>query len=241
METFRYSAIDTAHKCLTKYKLQYLDGVQSGGAPSIDLEFGTALHASLNACLEGDDGVAIFNMYWDTLKDKQMVQSRFDWASLASLGEVFVGRFKKLHAPHFKPTLMEQKLVGDIGGYAIEGTPDFVGEYKGVMSVVDFKTSNQAYHREKAIVNEQMPIYAHLAKQVLGVEAKQLVYIVFIKPERRIQVIVQELHKNLFDAAIRNAILMCADLKQRKEFPKNPNSCMMGAYKCGFFAKCHGG
>lgn len=241
METFRFSAVDTAHKCQTKYKLQYLDKVSIPGLPSIDLEFGTALHAGLNSLLEGEDGAEVFKVYWETLKGKDFVKARKGWEELKETGEVFLSRFSRLHAKHFKPFKMEERISGRIGGHNFEGTPDFVGDYKGIPSIVDFKTSGYAYPKEKIIVNEQMPLYAELVKQAYKYDVKQLVYFVFIKAEMRIQVVTVDLTKELLDGALKNVVLLCDELVGKKVFTKNPHSCMMGSFKCPYFDTCHGG
>jgi hypothetical protein len=242
MQTFRYSAIDTAHSCLTRYKLQYVDKIpaHADGVDSIDLKFGTALHAGIAACLEGDDGEQTFKVFWDSLKGKPFVESRFNWQALGDMGPKFLARFSRLHAKHFSPVAIEQHMRGSIGTHAFEGTPDFVGSYKGTPSIVDFKTSGRAYPKEKILVNEQMPLYAALAAQNLDFKAEQLVYYVFIKQEMRIQVVTAALTEKLLDSAIQNVIITADDLKSRKVFPKNPNSCVMGSWRCPYFEKCHG-
>lgn len=239
---FRYSAISTAHTCMQKYKLQYVDQVKTEGVPDIDLEFGTAMHSAMAATMEGVDPFLIFALYWDTLRDKPMATGQRSWKDLSDLGRLFLLKFERLHKKHFKPFKIEETISGNIGGHDIGGTPDYLGDYKGIASVVDFKTSNYSYRKERIKVNEQMPIYAELSRQVYGYQPQQLVYIVFNKRDASIQVHIQKITKRLLTNALNNAILVMSDLAVRKEFPKNPNSCTMGAnYKCPYFDTCHKG
>lgn len=238
----RYSGLDTAHKCLRKYQLQYIERIPQPGVEGLDLAFGTGIHLGVQTCLEGGDPVAIFNTFWDSYRNKELVKSRMSYDELADLGPVFLSRFERLHAKYFSHVTLEQTIKGTLGGHAFEGTPDVVGLYNGIPSIVDFKTSNYAYPKERILVNEQMPIYAHLANQSMGYEVKQLVYFVFVKSTGTIQrPIVVPLTKKLLDSAIRNAIIMSDDLKTRKVYPMNPNSCMMGTFKCPYFDTCHKG
>src|SRR4051812_38793377 len=101
MGAFRYSSIETAHKCLQKYKWQWIDQVKVSGLDSLDTHFGTALHGGLGAEIEGDDGVAAFETYWASLQGKDLVQSQFGYAQLAEMGPVFLSRFQRLHRKHF--------------------------------------------------------------------------------------------------------------------------------------------
>lgn len=241
MDTFRYSAIDTAYRCLKRYQRQYLLQEKVAGLDSADTLFGTAMHMGLQAYLEGENGLQSFGLFWDSIKGTDIIYSRLDWARLKDCGETLLARFDRLHKARFEPFAMETTLKGIIGGYAVEGTPDFIGKYEGVPSVLDFKTSNYAYNKEKIITNEQMPIYAELARQALKYEAEQVVYYVFCKGEMRIQVQQHKITPEWLQTRLENVALMCAELRERKQFPMNPNNCMMGTFRCPYFDKCHGG
>jgi hypothetical protein len=238
---FRYSAIDTAHRCLRRYQLQYVDKVQVDGAEGADLVFGTALHTALQATLEGDNGLLTFQRYWKSVEKQEMIHSRLNWDGLSQSGEVLLAKFERLHAKHFTDMHIEKTLRGNVGGYEFEGTPDIIGLYKGVHSVVDFKTSNRPYGKEKILLNEQMYIYAELARQTYGKLPEQLVYYVFNKPDQKIQVITTPLTEALLKPRLANVEMMCKDLIGRKAFPMNPNSCVMGTFKCPYYDRCHGG
>lgn len=234
-----YSAISTYYACPRKYKLEYIDKISIPGLESGDLHFGSAMHAGLQSSLEGNEGTPVFNIYWDSIKNKDIVYSRFNWVGLQHLGRVFIQRFERLHKKHFEAVSIEERLYGQVSTHKMEGTPDVIGKYKGTPSVIDFKTSKDAYRKEKILVNEQMPIYAHLAKQQLAYEVKQLVYYVFVKSEERVQVVLLPLTKEFMDAMLDNVKRICDEMQSRQHFPMNRNSCVMGSYLCPYFNVCY--
>lgn len=234
-----YSAVSAAYDCLEKYRLQYVEKLPTPGPESGDLHFGSAVHAALQAHFEGGDAADVFSVYWDSLKDLPIAYGRLDWRGLSDSGHALVSRFVRLHARHVEPVSIETRLYGELGGHPVEGTPDLVGSYKGIPSIIDFKTSQAAYPKEKIIVNEQMPLYWHLAKQQLGYTAHQLVYFVFCKVERRIQVLRRPVSEATLLPMLANVESMVQDLKTRTVFPKNRNSCMKGMYKCPYFQTCY--
>ncbi len=236
-----YSAIDTAYKCPERYNLQYLKKIPQPGPESGDLHFGTAFHAAINACLDGGNPLDVFTMYWESIRQNSAIQyGRLNWEQLQSSAEALLSRFERLHAKNFEPVQMEERLYGTLGSLKIEGTPDFVGMYKGVPSIVDFKTSKDAYPKEKIQVNEQNWVYAHLAKQQLKFEAKQVIYIVFCKVERRIQVLKYPITAEKLESMLGNVKLMGTQLVKTKEFTRNKQSCVStSGYTCPYFTTCY--
>ena len=237
--TFRYSALDASMRCLRKYQYQYIDKVPSGQPESADMNFGTAVHAGLNAILEGEDGLSVFNFYWQSEKNKERKYGAHDWAALEQLGQIFLTRFKSRHAKKFKPVAMEQKLISSLGAFTLEGTPDFIGEFEGVPSVVDFKTSYRPYPNTKIVHNPQLYIYAAMAAAKLQYMPEQLVYMVFCKsPEPRIQVIKRAITPQDIEEMLLTVRDQCAELQGRMRFPKNCANCVVGSYQCEYFGKC---
>lgn len=240
MLELRYSAIDTAHRCLYKYKRIYLDAAEIPGTETGDTHFGTGMHAGIESCLSGGVGGDTFKAYWDSIRDTELTYSRFNWEQLGAMGPGLLNRFERLHKKHFIPKALELEMRGSIGPHAFRGTADYIGLYKGVPSIIDFKTSNRTYEKEKIITNEQLPIYAELAKQALGYKVEQIVYYVFVKSENKIQTLCLPVTEQYLTKRLENVILICNELVGRTVFPKNPNSCMMGSFKCPLFNECHG-
>ena len=237
-----YSVISTAYKCPRLYKLVHIDKIKTEQPASSALEFGSCFHAAIQAILEGADGMDVFRTYWDSVKDKDMIYYRHNWDMLNEIGEVLLTRFARLHAKNYKIVHpMEERLFSKIGGYKLAGTPDFVGDYKGVPSIVDFKTSADAFVKDRIICNEQMPLYAYLAEKELGFKAKQLVYQVFTKQNPRIQTIVHPIVEGEHQKMLDNITLMCETLDKATVFPMNRNSCLSaGRYKCQMWEQCYG-
>lgn len=233
---FRYSAINTAYDCLQKYKLTYIDGLAQEGN-SGDIRFGTGIHLALKAHFEDSDPQAQFEMYWNSLKNETLEYTQFNHEELGEMGKVFISRFVKMHAKKFRPFKIEETIEMPIGEHVLQGTPDFIGEYEGIPSVVDWKTSARVYNRRKIITNEQMYGYAAMAKHNYNYDVKQLVYIVFIKSEERIQTIKYSLTPEKLSSMLSNVDMMMRDIATRTEFPKNRNSCTF----CPFFDICYKG
>lgn len=236
-----YSKLSDSRQCLHKYERKHILKEKEPGELSSDLEFGTAMHLSINDILLGGDGLAIFSLYWESLQGKELAYGRLDWKQLRSCGEVLLSRFKRLHAKHFKPYQMEERLFATLGPHKFEGTPDFLGSYKDVPSVVDFKTAGYRYDKKKLLCDEQMPLYALLAEKH-GYQAKQIVYVVLIKhPDApSIQVIKRDLTSTVLSSTLQNVVATCDDLEGRKSFPRNTSSCIRGTIVCPFFEKCWG-
>jgi hypothetical protein len=196
------------------------------------------MHVALNEVLEGKDGFAAFNLYWGTLDHSKLEFSRRD-QDLVSIAESQLSKFKRLHANHLVPVEMENRLYSEYKGVKIEGTPDFVGLYKGLPAIVDFKTSAQPYDKFKLECNEQMYMYAYLAQQCLKYEIKQLVYIVLVKYTAGIQVIKTELTQEKLIDMMDNIRELVVELDERTTFPANRNACMIGSRKCDYSNVCY--
>lgn len=234
---FRYSSITTAHKCLKRYDLEYNKGIRAEGRNE-NLEFGTAMHLALSTYMENRDtneAKDAFEMYWKTTSD--LTFTRFTHEQLSDKFQTMFEKWVRLHSKKYEPKYVEKHLEFSVTGYKFQGTPDFVGEYEGVPSIVDFKTSASVYDKRKIIVNEQMPLYAHAVKQVLDYDVKQLVYVVFVKYDDRIQVVKKDITQKEIDSVVDNMAAMCRDLSSRIEYPKNPDSCLF----CPHFSRCHEG
>lgn len=257
MDSFSYSTIQAAYKCHKYYKLLYVDKLQSPEPPSGDLLFGSAMHAGIQAYLEGSDGVQTFNTFWDSEKEKENAYGRNDWEQLKTQGGILLTRFERLHLKKFNPYKTEERIYSTLGpelgnGAAIssggvdrlhiEGTPDCVGEFNGAPSIIDFKTSGYRYTNERLLVNEQMPLYAYMAGREWGYEAVQYVYLVMIKGnDPSIQTLTMERDKKRDQATLDNIYKVCKEIDALTEYTENRASCIMGAFKCPFFSTCHGG
>jgi hypothetical protein len=240
--SFWFSKLQDHRTCPKMYKLRHLDKIKVESR-SIDTEFGTALHMGLNQILTGEgDGILLFNTYWESIKGVKLTQFKFGWDALKEMGPVFLDRFKRLHAKHITLFKGEERMFATVSGHEMEGTPDALGEYKGIPSIMDFKTSSSRYKNEKIISDDQMPSYAHYAKTHYGYEPKQKVYIVFIKDFKNpsIQVCVSELTTDNIQSSIDNMISEIEEIKAKNHFTQNRSSCVRGPIVCPYWEICHG-
>ena len=237
----RYSGINTSYTCLTKYDLEYNQGIKSD--KGLDLEYGTAIHAAINAHFEGGDAVSAFHMAWNVV-DPNAAKSRFGYAELKDIGERHMTKWVRLHSAKYVPTHTEQKLKYTIAGIPFEGTRDYIGgycEYKNVL--MDWKTTAYPYDKRKILVDEQLWLYAEAQYQNFGTYPEYLGYAPFVKDGASIQtpILMQfdlEKHKKQID----NVALVAVDLASRTQFPKNKRSCLKsGGKACEFFNVCYAG
>lgn len=241
----RYSAIETSYECLEKHNLLYRQGLQLE-QKSADLAFGTTLHSAISACLKDDDvlgkidPVALFTLQWESAGRQDLEYGRNKWETLRDMGLEFIRKFQKMHAKKYKALHVETNLDFMVGPHKFNGTPDCVAEVDGVPSIVDWKTSGYAYPKEKLEVSEQMWLYAHAVRQVLGVEVTQVIYVVFCKtPDCRIQTISKSITPDKLNSMLTNVEKQCRLLESMSEFPKNRRACLKGDYKCPYYDMCY--
>jgi len=228
---FRYSMISTAYECYRKYKHIYIDKIQIEKESSA-LLFGTAMHLAIEDLLTGGDGDVVFIAFWSSIRSKELDYHRFSWEDLLELGKLFIARFRKLHAKKFTPFKLEETIEIPFEGYILQGTPDFIGTYEGKPSIFDWKTSTKKYTHWKIKTNEQMYLYAYLAKEKYGFIPEQIGYKVFIKSEERIQTEILPLTDSKLNDMIDNVRLMVRDLANRQTWPRNPNCYCPSPERC---------
>lgn len=235
--SFSYSDYSSLVQCYRKYKLIKIDKVQI--LQSGEMAFGSALHAGIHAALESEDPEAVFDLYWQSEKDKNLTYGRHKWDELQKMGERFVGRFGRLHAKKFVAQKMEERLYSTYAGVSVEGTPDFIGTFEGDATVFDWKTSAYAYPKEKKDIALQLYLYAFLAIQnIPGFMPKKLGYLVFNKGVESIQTLVWDFDINKMHDLLTGMTNYCKKIDGEKDFPKNPNACIMGSIKCSFYDRC---
>lgn len=230
--SFWYSKIQSYNQCPRKFKLQYVDEEPLVVPKTAAMEFGTAMHLGIQAALEGEDPIMTFGIYWDAVKGDNLEYEGFSWERHRETGSLLLDRFMARHLKLLKPIVVEARQYGTIGNHEFEGTPDFYGDYKGVRSIVDFKTAMYPYIKEKAAIADQLMGYAHLLQQNEYPLPKQIVYIVFVKREPRIQTITFPLTKPLLSQIIGNMNSQINRILSDKEYPMNLNACPMYKSAC---------
>lgn len=240
MSSWSYSAYSAAAKCLQYYKLVYIDKLVPDSLESGDLAFGSAMHSALNSILQGDSGEEIFNLYWDSYKEKEIEYGRFKWQELRELGLNFCSKFSRLQAKKYELESAEIRLYGEYKGIELEGQYDFVGKYNGRTSLRDFKTSGYNYDKSKSDIALQLNLYAYLYLQFGSTKLDTLGYTVLNKGTGSIQDLTWDFDEKKMYEHLDNMVDYCANIEKRTTHPKNPNSCQMGSFKCSMFEKCWG-
>lgn len=242
MKPLRYSTVSDFHKCPAYYKHKHIDGLSDGIEKSADVAFGSAVHLGVQDLLEGSDGFEVFDMFWD-MADKSLEYTRLSHADLKKMGRIFLEIFRDEQMKHFKPFKLEEKIIGIVGQHAFSGTVDFIGEYRGVPSIVDWKTSAMPYDAYKIIYNEQTYGYAHLVLSSGLYKPVQALYGVFIKDPKNPRFQVPKpapLTKEKLDSVLANLGTVCDTITGTKVFYKNPTMCKVGQRVCPFWGSCYG-
>lgn len=241
--TFRHSTLKIAEFCPEKYRLQEIEGFKEPGLPNIALIFGTSIHSAIEAHFEGlEDASTVFSSCWKAVDSTKhnMLYSRYKFDELETVGQELLRKWVKLHSPHYEARHLEKHVTFRVNDYDMSGTIDFIGMYKGKLSIVDWKTSATDFNKKKIISDMQLWLYAHAARTVLGLPIEQVVYAPFIKNSIKIQTPIVE---PVTDAKI-NLMLKTATDKmdqimgfiRTNTWPKNTDNCL----KCAFFSHCYG-
>lgn len=233
---YRYSAVQTALYCLEKYNKVYIQGLKAEGPSPDHFVFGTGIHLIPQTYFNGDDPIEVFQMYWRSIDPDKYTWTRYTYEEHAKIGEELARKWLKGHAKHYKPLHIERSIDFNINGCEFTGTPDFVGFYKGIKVIVDWKTSAQPYDKNKAYVDSQLWVYREGVKQVHGFEAEDLVYSPFVKYGAVVQnpIVIPwtlEKQKKMLD----NVTLVVRDLQSRSQFPRNEQNCL----RCEFMKTCY--
>lgn len=243
--SYSNSMLSAAYRCQKYYKLLYVDKLTQEGKHSADLQFGTSMHFAIeNYLVHKSDPVESFKMSWEPAAH-ELEYGRMGREALEINADILLPRFERLHAKKIKVEQIEQRLFGTLkgsmGDIKVEGTPDVLGQYEGVPSVIDFKTSGFRYPKEKVYLAEQMYLYAHLAAQN-GFKTEQVVFMVLIKGTTpSIQVLTRKITQGEIDRVISNIYIQCQALNKAEVsdlWSRNTNSCIMGERKCGFYQQC---
>ncbi len=221
-----YSELDAYLTCPAAYKRRYIDGIKDEQESSA-LHVGTALHLAIKTHFEGGNGEETFLMYWDSLKDVDMIYYRHDWYELRNLGITWMKNFIKYHAKKYTNGIMEEFLSAPLmEGVDIEGTYDRCGLYELDLTMTDWKTSNSVYKENKINKNPQMYLYAHMYRHKYGQLPKRIQYKTFVKYNGSIQTLQKELTEENLELQLENCrsiVKMMIHSKENNLYPHTFN------------------
>jgi hypothetical protein len=224
-----YSAIDAFLACPAAYKRRYIDGIKDEQESSA-LHGGTALHLAIKAHFEGMNAEETYLMYWNSVKNLDMIYYRHSWEDLRNLGLSWLNKFTKLHARKYSEGKMEEYCEMplffddqfDNGQIFLGGTFDRCSEYDNVLTMTDWKTSSKEYKKNKIDKNPQLYIYSAMYRHNYGVLPKQIQYKVFRKDNGGIQTLTQELSEDKLKQQLDNVtsvIKMMLNSKANNLYP----------------------
>ena len=246
MPAYNHSQLTMYRSCQKKWAL-YASGAKAEDQ-SGDLIFGSALHFALAKMLQGEtpeDCVALWHMYWDSVKAAEYGWGRFGYEYYKGMGERFLKKFSTSYLNDIEPIWVEKKLQGVINGVEVYGTPDVVCKFRGVESILDFKTSSGNYDVLQATTGTQMAFYHALVKQQEAApEIKQYVYLVFNKSKESLQrpviaTVTEELHKAHMEDIGRTLLEMHAPMSDG-HCVRNPAQCFSYNRPCEYMKQCWG-
>ena len=237
--SWSFSAYSSAVRCLRLFKYAYIDKIRAEVPEQDSLVFGSAIHSAINAVLTGQDGAAVFEMYWMSYKDKDVTYGRHGWSDLAKMGAEFIRKFQKMHAPKYQLTFAEQRLYGEYKGVKFDGQPDFFGYYDGKRSNRDFKTAGYNYKPEKADTALQLYLYSYLGLVNGHGLPETLGYTVFSKGTGSIQDLTWDFSEQKMYQALDSLVDYCNVIGTQTTYPQNFNACLDFNKKCDHFAICH--
>lgn len=192
-----YSNYKLLRECGQRFKLRVIDGVPE--PISVNLEYGSAIHAGLNTMLESHDkelAQEVFKSYWDNVRDKITDYGRHGPDELEGMGYKFLANFEKRYGHAMQLVVGERRMkvspvcygppIHDSRGIDAEGTPDALVKWGDKNVLLDFKTSAYNYTDLQTDTSLQLHFYAWLLEQN-GYTVDELCYIVMNKATGGIQ------------------------------------------------------
>jgi genome maintenance exonuclease 1 len=119
-------------------------------------------------------GTRVHSLCEDYLNNKEVIPQDFDLESWRSI-KPELDFIDNIHGN-------EIRLYSDL--LEVAGTADCIADYKGVLSIIDFKTSNKL-KRKEWITNyfQQAAFYSLAFRERTGLSAKQIVIIILVDDE----------------------------------------------------------
>lgn len=184
--TLSYSQIDSFHQCPRKWAFRYVDDIRVD-KKSIALEFGTAIHETLEELLKDEsEGNHIseseaLKRYETKTNELYNIFDRNEADEKVLAGKQAISDFANYQG--FYHRLRGQEILGIEEGFNlalpitfqgqsteinIRGFIDLVYRDKSGIVVVDHKSSKKVFDKRKRMDNLQLPIYFMAIKQKYG-------------------------------------------------------------------------
>ncbi|MBU1321571.1 MAG: PD-(D/E)XK nuclease family protein, partial [Nanoarchaeota archaeon] len=218
MTVYSHSRISSFEQCPLKFKLHYIDEVESEIGEGVEAFLGSRVHDVLEKLYKDlkfekintlPELLEFYNSEWEKNWNENIliVRKEYDKENYRQMGERFITDYYNRYKPfdHDKTIGLEMRIVIDINGKKIQGFIDRLASKDGVYEIHDYKTANTLMTQEKADEDRQLALYAIAVKEMFSdCEKVELVwhYLAFDKEIRstREDEALEELKKEVLKA-----------------------------------------
>src|SRR2546422_9479394 len=161
MDHYSYTQISTYLQCPLKYKYHYLDGWMERGDKA-NLVFGRIFQTAIEAQFQVADSVRFFSEQWGKVKDVPLEYSNGDsWEQMLEQGQRLLARFRQDQRVQIEDgrTDFQVKIrrLLPMSERHFLAYIDAIGWVDGIHSLIEWKTSTQAYPESNPRVLELDP------------------------------------------------------------------------------------
>ncbi len=177
MRPLSHSSISTYKQCPLRYKLTYMDGLES--EPHPELSFGSSLHEALHyfysvvpppPSLEGL--MTAYEEAWVSEGYGSADEGRkyFDY------GKRLLKDFYDIHITNYRiPIAVEHKFNVEIAGYPVTGFIDRIDKLDtGGAEIIDYKSGVSIKNTTQVSRNQQLALYQIGVEETLGMKVEKL-------------------------------------------------------------------
>ncbi len=179
VDALSYSQIETFKTCPMHYKLRYIYNIPS--KPSGAQSMGISIHATLKSFFEKvkQNQKPTEKLMLDLLEQNWVAKGYEDkkHQKLArkQTQQYLTGYLKQEFNPKLKPLMLEQPFVVSLPQLKLVGVIDRIDKTSKVIEIIDYKTGHPPTGGKKEVdKNLQLTIYALAAKELFGVDLKDI-------------------------------------------------------------------
>jgi len=176
MTVYSHSRLSCYEQCPHKYKLQFVDRVETEALESIEAFLGSRVHETLQKLYEDlkfekkdslEDLISYLHKIWDDNWDDSIiiVKEEYGPENYLAMAEKYITNYYKRYHPfdQGKTIALEQRISIDLdesGDYQMSGVIDRLSEAKdGYYEIHDYKTSSKLPLNEYIVSDRQLALY----------------------------------------------------------------------------------
>ncbi len=174
---YSYSALECFRQCPQKFKLQYIDKVETDGQTSIESFNGTLVHTTLQRLYEDrrhekidslDEITYFLRSSWNDLFDDSVIITKGEYTveNYLKMAERYLADYYKRYYPfdQGRTIALEERITVDLdgsGNYRLQGYIDRLTDLgNGTYEIHDYKTSSRLPKRSDLEEDLQLAIYS---------------------------------------------------------------------------------